>query len=383
MSVPATLPWQVVFVQNSTHLAGAQKSLSRLLSSAEMAARHPVLLSANEGWLTHFCDEGGVARLRADFVKPRSVWARWFGGAARFARSTASALQPFRQPGHRWLVHANDHPDSLIALALARQLGAPSVLTLRTPSMSRRDFFKHGCHRHQAVIAVGSELAQAAQAWMAPRPVNLVYNGVTEAELQEPQDAAPGPRSRLLVLGSLSPRKGWQDLVEALLLLESRLPAGHLPQICFLGDCLGRDPHEVLGTARLRRFELIFEGVTADYRSSLRQAACALHPSRSESFGMAALEAVAAGVVLLAAQTGEIAQWVRQPAFLHPPGDVSALADRLQALLEMGSVEEIRRQFDLPAAQAYIAANLSTSSTLSCLRRVYESLALGAKEAAS
>jgi glycosyltransferase involved in cell wall biosynthesis len=61
-------------------------------------------------------------------------------------------------------------------------------------------------------------------------------------------------------------------------------------------------------------------------------AALALVPSRyAEILPLAALEAMAAGLPVVASRTGGLAELVPE-AGLHPPGDVGAIADRVRAL---------------------------------------------------
>jgi glycosyltransferase involved in cell wall biosynthesis len=61
-------------------------------------------------------------------------------------------------------------------------------------------------------------------------------------------------------------------------------------------------------------------------------AAVALVPSRYEEIlPLAALEAMAAGLPVVASRAGGLAEVVPEPG-LHPPGDVPAMADRVRAL---------------------------------------------------
>ncbi len=175
------------------------------------------------------------------------------------------------------------------------------------------------------------------------------------------------------MLGSIIPRKGWQDLVEALCLLEQRLPDGPLPEIHFLGDLLGKEPDTVLETARLQRFRVSFLGVDKNYRERLRQYPLAIHPSRSESFGMAALEGVAAGVPLVAAESGLIPDFIPNEAFRFPPEDAEALADRLAPLLEWTG-SQLTATFDFPQAHSIIRDRFSTPGTVKKLKTLYTRL---------
>ena len=73
--------------------------------------------------------------------------------------------------------------------------------------------------------------------------------------------------------------------------------------------------------------------VSADELTALRRdAAVAVVPSRyAEILPLAALEAMAAGLPVVAAHAGGLAEVVPSEG-LYPPGDVSAAADRISAL---------------------------------------------------
>lgn len=370
--------WQfpeVVYVQNSVHLAGAQKSLSRLLAAPGIRKFRPRLLTGEEGWLTSFCTENGIPWHRVDFPSSRSMAGRLWGNR-RFAAQAATLLSRNLDPARKCIVHANDHPDSLLGLALAEKLGANPILTLRTPGMSGTDFTKYRCGEHRHVIAVGTDLFERARGWAEGVPVSLVFNGVTPQEIIAPLFHSQPTLDRIVVLGSMSPRKGWRDLVDALVMLEERLPEQGLPEIHFLGDCLGKNPEAELRTERLRRFSIRFLGVTSAYRARLRQYPLAIHPSRDESFGMAALECIAAGVPLLGASTGMIPEFIPEPDFRFAPRDLTALAEKLERLLPMAPAR-IAEDFGIERAVERIVSDFSTGSTVAKLAAIYESVAAG------
>jgi len=338
-----------------------------------MQEHSPILLTGHRGWLTEHCDSHHVPWVQLPFPASRSLRGRLWGNLL-FSKKAARMLRDRLSPDCPVIIHTNDHPDSLLGLALARQLDALPVLTLRTPGMNQRDFDKYHCGIHAHLIAVGDELFNKVRPWLAgQRPLTLVHNGVTEEEILTPSSQPSEPMDRLLVLGSIIPRKGWQDLVEALLSLESRLPPGSLPEVHFVGDLLGHDPATTLGTERLRRFKVSFLGVDANYRERLRQYALAVHPSRSESFGMAALECVAAGVPLLAASTGLIPEFILREGFLFTPQDVPELVSKLEALLKQ-RLSDIQASFAFDEAHSHIRDRFSTPGTVRKLKKIYQGL---------
>jgi glycosyltransferase involved in cell wall biosynthesis len=131
-------------------------------------------------------------------------------------------------------------------------------------------------------------------------------------------DAAAGRFA--LAVGRLTPEKGFADAIAAC--AQAGVPlvvAGDGPQRAEL-QALGGD---VTFTGRVSAAEL------ADLR---RDAAVAIVPSRyAEILPLAALEAMAAGLPVVAARAGGLAEVVPAEG-LHPPGDVAALADRVRSL---------------------------------------------------
>src|SRR5829696_8367310 len=148
--------------------------------------------------------------------------------------------------------------------------------------------------------------------------------------------------SYALYAGRLSPEKGVADAIAACRLAGVPLVvAGDGPEAGALraaaGDHRVAAPHAGAGCGRSVAASapaVRFTGrVDATELADLRAgAAVALVPSRYEEIlPLAALEAMAAGLPVVASRAGGLAELVPE-AGLHPPGDVAALADRIQAL---------------------------------------------------
>ena len=105
------------FVQNRAKRAGAQVSLSRIVTSREIKQLNPfVLLGCNE-WLDSFLHEEAIPHTVQPWTSPRSLRAR-MGGLAKFARSTISQLHA--KGITPTAIVANDHLECQIALALPK-----------------------------------------------------------------------------------------------------------------------------------------------------------------------------------------------------------------------------------------------------------------------
>lgn len=358
---------RLVFLQNSPELAGAQTALLRLLRHTGLKTLRPVALLGRTGWLSEAVQAAGVPFFVQGFPKARSFAGRLYGNH-RFGRDCASRLQNY-DPSARWIVHANDHPESPLARALARDLGAPSLVILRTPGMSERDFHKYRCGEHNAIIAVGEELYKQAQNWTDSARVRCIHDGLAEEEFFPPSPLSTTFPERIVVLGSGLPRKGWADLAAALRLVAARVPELPASTFTFLGHACGQNLDELLSPGAFPRIRIEHRPRTESFVETVRTFSMAIHPSRSESFGLAALETVAAGVPMLSTRTGVIGQ-VLPEAWLVPPESPQALADWLIRAIEDWPAMRAAWRDPQPA----IRKHFHLDATISAMRELYQEI---------
>ncbi len=307
---------------------------------------NPVLLCSEDGWLTDECAGLNVPVIIEPFPSSRSVLARLFGTGA-FVRRVKSRLDEASiVPA---VVHANDHTEGLLAHPLAMELGARSAIFFRSSGMTKRDFFKYGCDKFDALIAVGVQLQSQIRKWSPQNPVSMIYDGIDEAEFLPVSGKKASYPQRVLVLGHGGEAKGWPDLVEALRLLVASGVA--LPTFCFIEVASQHSLGEVLSGMDIR-YEFLAR--REDFRSLICEFDLVINPSRRESFGMSAIEVLAAAVPLLSSRTGVIEMVLRKPEMLFAPNDPRSLALALGNLLKnWGDLDfgvaqaqaNIRRQF--------------------------------------
>jgi len=291
--------------------------------------------------------------------------ARAAAGLLRGGLDPRAVAQAVERTGAR-VVHAHNLQPTYgwRALAAARRAGARTVLHLHNYRLvcAVGTCFTHGedctrCHgvdtlpglRHNcrgsraeaAAYAAGLALGQrriaaAADAFLVPSAFALGRLRALGAPLGDRARVLPSvqrefaPSSTavhgryVLAAGRLAPEKGFADAVEAC--ARAGLPlvvAGDGPQSAAL-----RARADELGA------EVRFPGrVDAETLAVLRHgAAVAVVPSRyAEILPLAALEAMAAGLPVVAARSGGLTEAVPGEG-LYAPGDVAALADRLRAL---------------------------------------------------
>lgn len=351
----------VLFLQNRASRGGAQTSLARLLETEAVQALDPILVCGEAGWLSRHCAKAGIAVRVGAHPRSRSLAARLWRNRAVAQRLTAEF------PHLRWVV-ANDHQDALLARAVADAAGIPWAVILRTPAMTRRDFDKYRCGQATRIFAVGDELHDAARAWSKAPGVVRYREGLADSEFQPAKPFAAQFPTRILVAGNESPRKGWDDLLSALELLATDVPSLDL-------DFTGAEPASFGVRPGRLKHRMRFLGRVENFAERVRDYALALHPSRHESFGLAPLEILAAGVPVLCGATGAVTKIGLPEAWNFPPADTSALARRLLVLtqnwresrLPVDAIQSrIRHDFSAPAmGRAFVdALNAGTSDTV-------------------
>jgi len=318
-----------LILQRRAHKAGAQVSLQRWLRSGAWAGLSPHVLCGQEGWLCEVLRAEGVPVTVMPFVSSRALAAR-LGGNRAFARK-ARALVP-----HPQLIIANDHPEGLLAEALSREVGRPWAVVLRSYGASTRDLRKYACHRAALRLVVrGPQTPDHEPQFLQDAPSFL--EGLLPGEFSPAQPPTAGLGPKILVAGSPQPAKGWPDLCAALDSVGTELPR------CTWAFT-GQAPASVLG----QDFESL--GRVQDYAATVRAHDLVIHPSRGETFGLAVAEAWAAGVPVLASQTGLVPTLPLPEQLRFAPGQVQDLGDRLKALAAGPPICEGQ----IEAVQAYL-----------------------------
>jgi D-inositol-3-phosphate glycosyltransferase len=211
-------------------------------------------------------------------------------------------------------------------------------------------------------ITVSSQREKVDMIWShgaRPERITVVPCGV-DAQMFRPLDSPASkkqlglPDKRILLfVGRIDPVKGIDTLLKAVAIVRQKMGGDFNAELLIVGgDKDSTDHSENSEIRRLKRMtaELKLED-TVRFLGSQRQdrlpyyysaaAACIL-PSRYESFGMVALEAMACGTPVIASQVGGLASLIQDEScgFVVPEGNEQALAEKICLLLGNHTLRE-------------------------------------------
>ncbi len=167
---------------------------------------------------------------------------------------------------------------------------------------------------------------------------------ITERRLEY----APNGERILLHISNFRPVKRVTDVIEIFDRVRKKVPA----KLLLLGDGPERSPAEWLAVQRGIRDDVIFLGKREQVHETLAIADVLLLPSELESFGLAALEAMASEVVPIATRVGGVPEVIEheKSGFLAEVGDVEAMASYAVGILS--DEQKLRKMGDQCRAAA-------------------------------
>lgn len=186
-------------------------------------------------------------------------------------------------------------------------------------------------NQSNGVTAVSDYLRRATlQNFKITRPIEVIPNFVdlqrfhVENRPELRQQITPEGQRLLIHVSNFRKVKRVQDVYEMFRLLRQRLPV----RLLFVGDGPERSPLERSIYQHGLEKEVVFLGKQEVIEQILPVADAFVMPSETESFGLAALEAMACGLPVLATDAGGIPEVVEHgiSGLLSPVGDVQTLA---------------------------------------------------------
>ena len=219
---------------------------------------------------------------------------------------------------------------------------------------------------HTYQIALKHRQILPSQAVVIPNGITLSKFQSTKQHLSIRQQQETAQADVVLCyVGRLHTKKGIEILLQALKKIKTEITW----RLWIVGDGELRSSLENLAAELGIVERLSFFGFREDVESFLQAADIFVLPSFYEGFGMAVLEAMAAGLPCVATPVGEIASLIEDGVngFLVPLGDAPALATALTSLIE----DPLLRQ-QMGQASSRRAANFSEDEMVARLLQVYK-----------
>jgi glycosyltransferase involved in cell wall biosynthesis len=317
-------------------LGGSQRVLLQLAEHLVGGGFRPVVMAPGAGPLV---DHGLTRGLDARVVAVPRALGRYGGTTTRGRKVLAvlalprywlKLLRTFRRLRPR-VVHANDHRGVLLAGVPARLARASVVWHIHAMEESRVVTWLGSRVAERVLVPSGEVLGGVPG--LAPRaPAVVAANPPPSVDV-----VTPSAEPVVVAVGRLHPQKGFDILLRAFVDVRAAVPGARL--VIVGGGHLGTEAHErelealAADPALAGAVELV--GEVDDITPWLAKARVYVQPSRTESFGMAAAEAMASGLPVVATDVGGLRDVVDDgvTGILVPLGDEARLAAAIVEVL--------------------------------------------------
>lgn len=267
-----------------------------------------------------------------------------------------------------------------LARAMLRERGIPFVTTLHGTDITlvgaNRSYLpmtRFSIEESNAVTAISEYLRRVTvQELGIERTVEVIPNFVN-CDVFKPADGAcqrddfATRREKVLIhLSNFRPVKRVTDVVEVFARVRRRIPA----KLFMIGDGPDRVTAEWLAREKGVERDVIFFGKQNQVQSLLNCGDVFLLPSEMESFGLAALEAMACGVPVVCSRVGGVPEVIRDglEGFLAPAGDSETMSLRALQILEDSDLHQRMGQ----AARARALSEFCSTKIIPLYESLYQ-----------
>jgi glycosyltransferase involved in cell wall biosynthesis len=343
------LPLRIAHVISTRGVGGAERIVAALVGGGAARGFDQVVLNpfadgASESFAS-LCEPVPYKARRCDRLTELPAVRRWL----------RSELDDFQAD----IVHAVLFHARVVLATIARGQGARWLLTQaydHTLRMSPRAWIKEPVdrwsgRRFDRVVAISDSVHQflLREYGYPPSKVVRISPGWQGVPLPPSgSDAEP----TVVCVAKFRPEKGHTVLLAAFDLVRRQVPGARLRLV---GD--GELEPELRADVAARGLDgmVEFTGAVPEIWSVLATAHVFALPSLSEAFGIAATEAMAAGLPVVASDVGGLPELVTPGVTgeLFPPGDHEALADHLTRLLRSPALRERMGRAARETAQAH------------------------------
>jgi len=348
----------VVFVHGVSQIGGAERELLLYLDRLPPLGYRPIVVCPASGPLADAVRARGVELEDGEFPpwrKLSSLLAR--RTAAERLRRTLDARTPD-------LIHVNDIWWVPQVLKSVGSHHCPIIAHVRQ-EIEATKVPRYELDRVDLVLAVSQQIERSIRAAGVPAErVRTLYSGLNVGSPSPSVDTPAirrryGIPERAFLLGTVAnlfPRKGFEVMLRAL----ARLPSSPESHYLIVGSgdaAYERELRALVDTLALQA-QVHFAGFQLEVFPFLQTMDLYVQPSLLEGFGIAVIEAMAAGKAVVGTKTGGLPEVIvhGETGLLVPSNDEAALARAIQTLMDdvdtrerfgRAGVERARRCFGL------------------------------------
>src|SRR5712672_1058963 len=303
---------------------------------------------------------------------------------APYALTLAVKMMQVAEAENLDLLHVHYAIPHSVSALLARMMAAPKRLpfittlhgtdiTLVGNDRSFLPITKFSIEQSDGVTAISHYLKERTlEEFDIKRPIEVIPNFVNcDLYCRTPNPAlragwAPDGEPILMHLSNFRPVKRVTDCVEIFASVRAKMPA----KLVLIGDGADRGAAEYLVRKKKLQKDVHFLGKQDQVYRLLSDADLFLLPSQLESFGLAALEAMACEVPVIATNVGGVPEVIEHGVggYLVEPGDVSTAAKYAIDLLSRADRGREMGQ----RARIHAKKNFCANDVIPCYERYYQ-----------
>lgn len=283
----------------------------------------------------------------------------WYPMAGR-RRAKAAHADVYHCPSPR-APFTTGHPPTVVTIQDLASFRYPETLTRWTKLYERTMLPRIARSAARVIVPTADTASDVAEILgVLPERIRITPLGVEPLFFERQPSTRSFPFPYVLFVGTPQPRKNLGRLISAVDLLSSR---GDTSLRLVVAGSDGWGGVDVRG----RNVEITGRVSDEQLRRLYQHAECLALVSLHEGFGFPALEAMAAGIPVVASTAGSLPEVTGGAAILVDPLDVDAIAD--------GIVTARARRHDLVAAGTLRAAQFTWRSTAELTMAVYREVA--------
>ncbi len=284
-----------------------------------------------------------------------------------FGMFSAKRIARFIEKQGVEIVHAHVARDYLAASIATRSAGKAKMLLTRHVMFPMKPFHRFALRNVKAAIAVSPPVREQMVKIFPADKVRLIPNGIEMSIKSDPNvgrsfreiNGISADVPLVVTLGELKPLKGQRDFVLAASEIIKRVPNCHFVIAGKDNSIDHRFRRELKRLVRVLGLDghVLWLDWLEDITPLLEAADIFVSPSHTESFGLAILDAMAAGTPIVATETDGARELLADNNALVPIKDPLALAEKIcwflenpDALRSMGAdlSRKAREKFGLP-----------------------------------